>query len=387
MEEKGLPRKAVLKKLRSYLGEDFTYESGSLIHCVCTKPHDFASKIYALCLEKNLGDPVIFPGTVKIEKEVVGMLGSLLSHPNAAGHIVSGGTEANIMAIWAARNLAKKEKPEMIAPISAHYSIERAAEMLNIKLIKTPLNRQFRADVKSIKKAITRNTIVIVGTAGTTNYSTVDPIDKLSEIALENDIYLHVDAAFGGLILPFLKELGYSVPEFDFKLKGVQSITVDPHKMGMIPIPAGGILFRDESILRSISIEVPYLSGLEEHSTQATVLGTRTGAPVIATWALFKHLGREGYRKIAKKCMNLTQMLIEGVKKIKGLKLVVEPTMNIVAITSMTIDIRHLVRKLRKKGWVTTYFDNSMRIVVMPHVKAQHIKAFLSDLREIVKRG
>ena len=117
-----------------------------------------------------------------------------------------------------------------------------------------------------------------------------------------------MDAAFGGYSIPFLNELGYNLPKFDFKLPGVCSITIDPHKMGLTPIPTGGILFRNKNFLDVISTETPYLT--EER--QSTLVGTRTGASSAATWALMNFLGKEGYKKVSKQCMDTTKILYKG---------------------------------------------------------------------------
>ena len=93
---------------------------------MCTSPHSFAKQIFKKYMEKNLGDPSIFPASAKLEQETVSMLGSLLSNPSAYGSIVSGGTEANIVALWAARNFAKKQRGEVVVPVSANYSFDKA---------------------------------------------------------------------------------------------------------------------------------------------------------------------------------------------------------------------------------------------------------------------
>ena len=103
LQEKPLPQAKVLDKLQERLQADLRYESGRILSSMCTKPYHFATKVYRFCLEKNIGDPSLFPGTAKVEQEVIRMIGSLLSNPNAYGRIVSGGTEANILAMWAAR--------------------------------------------------------------------------------------------------------------------------------------------------------------------------------------------------------------------------------------------------------------------------------------------
>ena len=378
--EKGLPEKAILDELESKLKEDFTYDSGRILGSMCTTPYSFAKEVYMKFLEKNLGDPGLFSATTQLEKEAIGMLGSLLSHPNASGHIVSGGTEANILALWAARNLAKNKPHDVIVPISAHCSFDKAANLLGLKLIKVKLNDHFQMDVKETEKAVSEDTVAIVGVAGTTGLGAVDPIPELSEIALAHDVYFHVDAAFGGFVLPFLKEFGSNVQDFDFRLPGVCSITVDPHKMGLAPIPAGGILFRDEEMMRSISTRVPYLAGGGTEHT--TILGTRSGASSIAVWALLMHLGKQGYRAVVGRCMRLTSKLVEGIQRIDGVSLVTQPTLNVVGISSDEVDIKSVAKELKRRGWAVAVFPDYIRVVVMPHVKSSHIEHFLKDLEK-----
>lgn len=380
---KSLPQKMVLEELESKLQKDFTFKSGRIIGSMCTSPHPFAKRVYIRYLEKNLGDPGLCPGVAELEKEAIKIIGTFLSNPRASGHIVTGGTEANILALWAAKKLSKKGCGEVVVPASAHSSFDKAADILGLKIVKVRLNNKFQVDVKAVKEAINPNTIAIVGIAGTTDLGVVDPLAELSKIALENNVYFHVDAAFGGFVLPFLMETAYNVPEFDFTLPGVCSITVDPHKMGLAPIPAGGILFRNEEIRKAVTWKISYLAGGE--TEQATVVGTRSGASVVAVWALLKHLGLEGYKRIVGCCMRLTWKLVKEIKLIDGLDVVVEPTMNIVGLKSDAFDIRRIAHELRLKGWAVSLFPNHIRVVVMPHVQEKHIASFVEDLKVITK--
>jgi len=384
MENKGLPQSSVLRELESRLSQDFAYNSGRIIGSMCTFPHPLARKVYTRFLDRNLGDSGLFPAVVKLEKEAIHMLGTLLSNPKASGHIVTGGTEANALALWAAKKLSKKKRCEVIVPASAHYSFDKAADLLGLKIVRVGLNSRFQVDVEAIKKAVNSNTIAIVGVAGTTGLGVVDPISELSEIAIEKDLYFHVDAAFGGFVLPFLKELGFDAPDFDFSLPGVRSITIDPHKMGLAPIPAGGILFRNERLRKAVAWNVSYLAGGE--TEQATFVGTRSGASVIAVWALLKHLGKVSYKRIVRSCMSLTRKLAGEIQEINGLDIVIEPAMNIVGIKSAVFDIRRIAKELRLRKWAVSLFPNHIRIVVMPHVQKQHIEQFLKDLKGIVNK-
>jgi len=382
MHVKGVPEKALLKELESRFQEDFTYDSGRIIGSMCTTPHVLARKVYGHFLDKNLGDSGLFPAVAEIEKETVRMLGTLLSNPEASGHIVTGGTEANVLALWTAKKLSGKTDCEAIVPASAHCSFDKATDLMGIKIVKAKLNNRFQVDVAAVKKAISPRTIAVVGIAGTTGLGVVDPICELAELALEENLYLHVDAAFGGFVLPFLKDLEFNVPSFDFAIPGVCSITIDPHKMGLAPIPAGGIMFRNENLRKTASWDIPYLSGGE--TQQATLVGTRSGASAIAVWTVMKHLGREGYKKIVKTCMDLTLILAKEIPKIRGLTTVTPPTMNIVGLKSSTFNIHRIAQELRLRKWAVSLFPHHIRIVIMPHVKKQHVEEFLEDLSKIV---
>jgi tyrosine decarboxylase/aspartate 1-decarboxylase len=382
MPEKGLPQNTIRSQLEAKLRKDFSYSSGKILCSMCTNPHSFAKQIYQKYLEKNLGDPSLFLASTELEQETVSMLGSLLSNPEASGSIVSGGTEANIIALWAARNLAKKERGEVIVPISAHHSFDKASDLLNLKLIKVRLNSRFQMYAKAAEKAVTSKTVAIVGVAGSTGLGVVDPLGELSEVASANNVYLHVDAAFGGFVLPFLKELGYEPLDFDFSLPSVSSITVDPHKMGLAPIPAGGILFRDASISEAISMKVPYLSG---ETKESTLLGTRSGASAVAVWALLMHMGRAGYTAVVDRCLKLTWKLAEEIQRTDGVDVVTEPTLNVVGVKSDRIDVHLIFQELRKRGWAVSLFSDYLRIVIMPHTKPSHIKRLLEDLQMIIE--
>ena len=380
MEDKGIPQEQIFRMIRKYKEKDLTHRSGRILGSMCTCPHPVGVEAYSMFLESNLGDPGLFPGTKAMEDEAITMLGELLGKRDVFGYIITGGTEANLMAMRAARNYRRVKNPEIIVPKSAHFSFKKAADILCLKLNKADLNDDYQVKLSAVEDLISDNTVAIVGVAGTTEMGKVDPIEGLSDICLENNIYLHVDAAFGGYTIPFLKEAGYNLPKFDFSLKGVSSITIDPHKMGLAPIPTGGVLFRERKYLESMAIETPYLT----EDMQSTLVGTRSGAAAAATWALLKHLGKDGYRKIAVECMEITDFLAAGIKK-AGFELVTPPQLNIVAFRSKNISVDEIALRLEDKGWAVSMasYPNSIRIIVMPHLKLEHIEDFLVDLELI----
>lgn len=385
MNQKPISEEELFKELNYYRSMDCKYSDGKILGSMCTEPHSIAKKAFFKFFESNLGDPGLFKGTKLIEDKTLNLIASILSIDNPAGHIVTGGTEANLMAMRAAKNMARSEKGisngEIIVPKSAHFSFKKASDMLDLKLIEADLDENFCIDIDSVSDSINENTVAIVGIAGTTELGMIDNIPKLSDIALSEDIHLHVDAAFGGFIIPFLKDSSFNFPSFDFSNLGVRSMTIDPHKMALAPIPAGAILFRDDSYLDAMSVDSPYLT--VKH--QSTIVGTRVGATSPATYAVMRYMGIEGYQNLAKDAMDKTMFLAEGVRNL-GYDLVVEPELNIVAFNHPDFEAEKLANLLEEYGWRVSCSScpKAIRIIVMNHLKKNHIVNFLKDLEKLI---
>ena len=384
MKDEPMDKEDILKKLSEIHKLDYDYADGRILGSMCTQAHPFAKEVYCKFLDTNLGDPGLFKGTKYLEDEVVRSIGNLLSLDEAYGNIVTGGTEANIMAVRAARNHARKYKGivdgEIIIPSSAHFSFKKAADMLNLKIVEVDLDENYKMDVESVKESVSDKTVAIVAIAGTTELGLIDPIGEISKIAHENNIYFHVDAAFGGFSIPFLRDAGYDLPVFDFSLEGVCSITVDPHKMGLAPIPAGGIIFRCEEYLDVMAVDSPYLTV----KTQSTIVGTRLGASSAATYAIMKYFGKEGYSKLAQNMMENTKFFAENLKEL-GYEIICEPELNIVAFNHPDMEANDLAKKLEDLGWKVSVAKCpvAIRVVLMNHIKKNHLEELLKDLEDI----
>ena len=384
MNEKPMSYDEIFNQLEKFQAMDCKYSDGRILGSMCTEAHPIAKEAFFKFVDSNLGDPGLFKGTKLLEDKVLKMIGSFLSIENPAGHMVTGGTEANIMAIRSARNIAREKKGikdgEFIVPKSAHFSFKKAADMLDLNLIRVDLDENYRIDPKCVEENINENTVAIVGIAGTTELGIIDPIEDLSKIAIQNDIHLHVDAAFGGFSIPFLKERGYDFPNFDFSIEGVKSITVDPHKMGLSPIPSGGILFRDQSYLDAMSVDSPYLT--IKH--QSTIVGTRLGASAAATYAVMSYLGKEGYANNAIIALEKTHFLAKNLKEL-GYELIVEPQLNIVAFNHPNLETEELADLLEERNWKVSCssYPKAIRIILMNHIKKEHLIELLHYLEEI----
>jgi len=371
----------ILKELEEHRKKDFHFSEGKILGSMCTNPHPIAKKAMIKFYDTNPGDPKLFTGTKEIEKKYIQFLKNLLNAPKDSSAIIgSGGTEGNITAVWLAKNISKKR--EIIVPESTHFSFKKIASLMDVKIITVPLNREYILDIDKLKRKINNKTAAVVGIAGSTELGTIDPISKISEICNDEHIFLHVDAAFGGYVIPFLKKMGYNISDYDFKIKGVSSISVDAHKMGCSVIPMGTLLVRKKEWLKNITVETPYISS----KNQAGILGTRPGGSVASAYAVAKHLGFNGYKKILERCMNNTTYLEKKVKKL-GLKLVVKPTMNVMGIKLKKPKL--VAKKLFEAGWVVNRLDrlSAIRIVLMPHVTRKTIDDLLPIFEKICRQA
>jgi tyrosine decarboxylase/aspartate 1-decarboxylase len=335
-----------------------------ILSSMCTVPHPVAVQAHNLFMDTNLGDPGLFPGTASVEDLLIRWFADLFHAPEAGGCSTSGGTESNIQVLRFTKSRKRSGKPNIIVPASAHFSFEKACNMMDIEMRIAPLDTQYRMDAEAASGLIDKNTCCIVGIAGTTEYGMVDPIEKLGKIAEEEEIHLHVDAAFGGLVLPFIQDS----PLFDFSIPGVGSIAVDPHKMGMSTIPAGVLIVRDETCFADLMVETPYLTVKQAYS----LTGTRPGASVAGSYAVLAHLGRDGMEAVVTGCMDNTRRLIEGMEAY-GICRKVTPDVNVATFNPTSVP----------EPWVVSYTRaGDLRIVCMPHVHRDIIENFLTEIGE-----
>ena len=375
MRDNGLPEDAVMRILEETRARDYCYDR--FFSTMCTLPHPIAVKAHDMFLETNLGDPGLFPGMADLEEKVVQMLGEMLGCPGASGYVSTGGTESNIQAIRAARNEAGRRDGNIVVPASAHFSVDKIGDLLCLEVRKAELDESLKVDLSSVRSLLDKNTVALVGIAGTTEFGQVDPIPELAAMAEQRGIHLHVDAAFGGFVLPFLdKKFAW-----DFSVPGVSSITIDPHKMGMSTIPAGGLLFRGSECISALETDTHYLT----RPKQASLTGTRSGAAAAATYAVMMHLGRDGFREMVDYCMDLTRYLVKGAREI-GVLPVIDPIMNVLALR--VSDPAKVREELMDRDWhvsMTREPNRALRLILMRHMSRENIDLFLGDLQEILQ--
>ncbi len=368
-----MDEKEIRKILKRYYEMDMHYRASKILGSMYTEIPKISLEMFMLFHEANLGNPDLYPGTREIERKVVEFLLKLTSGcKDYYGRILSGGTEANIVALWAAREMGYKR---ILTTKEVHFSVLKASKLLGlgIKFIKSVGHRM---DVNSLAENIEDRDIVVAN-AGNTQFGFVDPIVEIGKICEKYDCYLHVDAAFGGFVIPFLNEIYGKEIKFGFEVPEVRSITIDPHKMGLAPYPAGGLVSR-ENIFRHTEVPAPYLAS----GKNDTLLGTRQSGSVAGAYASILYFGWKGYRNLVRECMENTYYLVEKAREM-GFDVPYQPEMNIVNIAvSQPNKIRD---SLRKFGWAVSSSEEyeTLRIVVMPHVRKNVINSFLEDLKKV----
>ena len=386
----GKSKDEVLSAMRSARDKDVQWHKGrafSLVYHAGEEVDELLKEATLMFFSENGLNPTAFPSLRKFETEVLAMTASLLGgDANTVGTVTSGGTESLLMAVktardWARKNRPEIKQPEVILPISGHPAFEKAAAYFNVTLVYTPLRDDYRADVESIRQAITANTILIIGSAPAYPHGVVDPIPEMAALAHECGILFHTDACVGGFMLPFVKKLGYPVCDFDFSVKGVTSISADLHKYAYSAKGASVILYKTPELRRhQMFVSINWPGGIYPSPAMG---GTRPGSPVAAAWAVLNHLGEKGYLEITDLVMKASHQLQEGVNNIAGLKVMSNPEMSVFAIGSDGLDVYAVADELSARNW---HLDRQQFPATL-HMTVQfgHIAIvddFLRDLKE-----
>ena len=350
---------------------------------------EVAKQAYSMFIATNGLGKIVFPSIFNMEKEVIDMMLGLFSGEGGAGHMTSGGTESIFLAITAARNWARANKPgidrpEIIAPFSAHPAVNKAAHYLGMEVVRVPTRDDFRADVEALSQAVTVNTVLLYGSAPAFSMGVIDPIADLGKLAAEKDLWFHVDACVGGVLGPFVRKAGYPVPMFDFSVPGVTSISADLHKSAFAAKGASTVTFRTEELQSHAKFDFEdWPSGMY---SSLTFTGTNPGGAIAAAWAVMNYLGEDGYLDIARTSMEARIELQAGLEKIDGIHIWGEPDLWAVAYGSDKYDILQVVRKMWSRGWIVAPNSQPPGIHFMTTpVHAPIINEYLAALEEAIE--
>jgi sphinganine-1-phosphate aldolase len=351
---------------------------------------EVANEAYQMYINYNaLYATKIFPSLVRYETDIVGALLEMMNAPTgASGSITTGGTESLIMAVktahaWAHDRRPEATAPEIVAPHAAHPAFDKTAHLMGIKAVRLTQSPDFRADIKAMQRAINENTIMLAASAPSYPFGITDPIPEIADLAEKHGLWLHVDACHGGFIFPFARKLGYSIPDYDFAVPGVTSISVDVHKLGYANKGVSTMLLRDASLetYQRYTFE-NWPAGA--YSTQ-NLMGSRSGGGLASAWAVLNYLGEEGYLERVGKILETRERFLEGIRVINGLEIWGEPQAYLIAFGSDAFDIFAVDEGMTERGWLSSRLLDPPAIhLFLDMSHASIVDDYLHDLAEVV---
>lgn len=391
MPAQGRAADEVLGQLQSLKAQDARWHDGRvfcLVYHAGDELTDFVKEAYTTFFSENALNPSAFPSLRKLEIETVAMVAGLLggTGKEVVGNLTSGGTESILMAMktareWGRARNPKNTLPEVIVPSTAHPAFEKAAHYFGMKTVHVPVGADFRADVKAMQRAITKRTVMLVGSAPSYPQGVLDPIEEIAAVARQHKLLCHVDACVGGMMLPFVRAAGYPVAPFDFSVPGVTSMSADLHKYGYAAKGASVVLYCNPDLRRHQYFAYTDWSGGIYASP--TMTGTRPGGAIAAAWAVIQRLGVDGYTRIASEVMQTVTKLRRGIASIDGLEVQGDPVGSVLAIGSKRLNIYEVGDQMSARGWHMDRQQNPAGLhLTVNHAHVASADQFLHDLTE-----
>jgi tyrosine decarboxylase / aspartate 1-decarboxylase len=282
----------ILQHVATRLHDNYPYAHPLYAGQMLKPPHPIARAAYALAMSVNPNNHALDGGRASsaMEIEAVAALAKMFHWPQHLGHLSSGGTFANLEALWVAGQLAPNSEgtPKAIAASDqAHYTHSRISGVLGLPFISIPSDERGRMDLTVLGSLLETGKIgTVVVTLGTTAIGSVDPLDKVVALRNKYKFRIHVDAAYGGYFT-LASNLDHEARAAFDAIPHADSIVIDPHKHGLQPYGCGCILFRDPAIGRLYKHDSPYtyFSSKDLHLGEISLECSRAGASAVALWA------------------------------------------------------------------------------------------------------
>jgi len=278
---------AVLEETARRMGDNYPYFHPLYAGQMLKPPHPVARAAYAMASWLNPNNHALDGGRAssRMETEAVAEIASMFGWDEHLGHLTSGGTFANLEALWVAGQLAPGKK--IVASEQAHYTHARISAVLKLPFESIAADTLGRISLDALEEALLRGDVgTVVVTTGTTALGAVDPLDRILDLRSRYGFRLHVDAAYGGYF-KLATDLGANAAQAFARIAEADSIVVDPHKHGLQPYGCGCVLFRDPQMGRFYKHDSPYtyFTSAELHLGEISLECSRAGASAVALWA------------------------------------------------------------------------------------------------------
>ncbi|WP_336791749.1 aspartate aminotransferase family protein [Gordonia malaquae] len=277
-------------------------------------------------------DPTVFGSVASCERDLITFARTAFGSDDAVGSITSGGTESCVLAVLAAREHSgtRAGSGSIVMPSTAHAAFDKAAKLLGVTARRVPVDPiTTRVDPQAMADAVTDDTFLLVASAPNYPTGALDPIEEIGAVALDLGLPLHVDACLGGFALAWWPE---ELPAWDLRVPGVTSLSADFHKYGYAPKGASILLHTDRDRHRSAYFATTDWPGYP--IVNATLLGSRSAAGLASAWAITRHLGTAGFRRLVRDIASAKSALIDTIRGIDGLRVVGDPQGPVFAVAA-----------------------------------------------------
>jgi glutamate/tyrosine decarboxylase-like PLP-dependent enzyme len=277
----------VLQEVAERLKDNYPYGDPLYAGQMLKPPHEVARRAYEMALKINPNNHALDGGRASsaMEKEAVAQLAQMIGWDTHLGHLCSGGTMANLEALWIAGQLHPGKT--VLASTQAHYTHQRIADVLGLPFETVPCDHRGRMDVHALAARLAAGGVgSVVATLGTTATGAVDPLAEIVALRQRHDFRIHADAAYGGYFLLVDGLEDETRQAFD-SIREAASAVIDPHKHGLQPYGCGCVLFKDPAVGRLYRHDSPYTyyTSTEMHLGEIALECSRPGAAAVALWA------------------------------------------------------------------------------------------------------
>lgn len=308
----------ILMEVAGKMTNNYPYHHPLYAGQMLKPPHPVARLAYTLAMQINPNNHALdgSKASSPMEKEAVHQLAEMFGYQSHLGHLTSGGTMANLEALWVADHIHPNKK--VMASEHAHYTHERISSVLKIPFKKIRADEYGRMNMQDLKKQLANGDIgTVVVTLGTTGTGSVDPLEEVLALKQEYDFRIHVDAAYGGYFV-LASTLDKDTSRHFDAISQADSIVVDPHKHGLQPYGCGCILFKDPTVGQFYNHDSPYtyFTSDELHLGEISLECSRAGAAAVALWATLKQFPLVKNGEMAKgmeKCHEAATLLYEKI--------------------------------------------------------------------------
>ncbi|XP_069990035.1 sphingosine-1-phosphate lyase [Penaeus vannamei] len=386
----GWSEERVLEVAANTLGKgNYAWQDGKISGGAFSGSNDDLSevllKVYGMTALTNPLHADMFPGVRKMEAEIVRMSLSLFhGDEEACGCMTSGGSESILMAMKAMRDWGREVKgvkqAEVVMSVTGHSAFDKSASLLGMKIRKVPVDPvSFEVDVSAMRKAVNRNTVMLVASAPDFPHGIIDDVEAIGALGLTCGVPVHVDCCMGGFLLPFMDAAGYPLPPFDFRVPGVVSISADTHKYGQAHKGSSVIMYRSPEFRHYQYFVTPDWPGGIYGSP--TIAGSRPGGLMAVCWAALLYHGVSGYTDAARRIIRTARDLKQRLQKVPGIQLFGDPLTSIVGFRSSEVNILAVGDLMSARGWHLTFLQYPPGL----HVCLTSLQATDNFAEELVK--